>query len=213
MAKGWDSVRLDEIEPIAVVGRHASLAAGSANARHRSVRDQRVRGARCGRRRRRGAHRALPRARRGVRRAGRPSNLHARRRDCPRSRRDSRFHPRRGREAARPCRGAGTSVLAIGGPRDAVYEPSAWEDFFACRAPSHRRRLRRLPRRARIRSRRRPDHPGTLYHLACAEALAGRPDDAVAHLRRALELRPELAEHASADEDFVSLRERPDWPV
>ena len=30
----------------------------------------------------------------------------------------------------------GTTVLAIGGPREAVYEPSAWEDFFA--AERHR---------------------------------------------------------------------------
>ena len=49
---------------------------------------------------------------------------------------------------------------------------------------------------------RRPDHPGTLYNLACAEALAGRPDDAVAHLRRALELKPEWSGEAAKDEDF-----------
>lgn len=107
----------------------------------------------------------------------------------------------------------GTSVLAIGGPRGAAYEPSAWEDFFA--AEPHRTAgdydayLEELTAALE----RRPDHPGALYHVACAEALAGRHDDAVGHLRRALELRPELAEHALVDEDFVSLRERPDWPL
>jgi tetratricopeptide (TPR) repeat protein len=107
----------------------------------------------------------------------------------------------------------GTSVLAIGGPRGAAYEPSAWEDFFA--AERHRTAgdydayLEELTAALE----RRPDHPGALYHVACAEALAGRHDDAVGHLRRALELRPELAEHALVDEDFVSLRERPDWPL
>jgi len=107
----------------------------------------------------------------------------------------------------------GTSVLAIGGPRDAAYEPSAWEDFFA--AERHRTAgdfdayLEELTRALE----RRPDHPGALYHAACAEALAGRPDDAIEHLRRALQLRPELAEHARVDEDFAELRDRPDWPL
>jgi mannose-6-phosphate isomerase-like protein (cupin superfamily) len=107
----------------------------------------------------------------------------------------------------------GTSVLAIGGPRGVAYEPSAWEDYFAAErhrtAGDHDAYLGELEAALE----RRPDHPGALYHVACAEALAGWDDDAVEHLRRALELRPELAEHALVDEDFASLRERPDWPL
>jgi hypothetical protein len=107
----------------------------------------------------------------------------------------------------------GTSVLAIGGPRDSVYAPSAWEDYFA--AERHRTAGNFDAYLAELEAAldRRPDHPGALYHVACAEALAGRPDDSVGHLRRALELRPELAEHARTDADFASLRERPDWPL
>jgi len=107
----------------------------------------------------------------------------------------------------------GTSVLAIGGPRGAAYEPSPWEDYFA--AERHRTAGDYGAYVAELEDalRRRPDHPATLYNLACAEALAGRDDDAVEHLRRALELRPELAEHVRSDEDFVSLRERSDWPL
>ena len=59
----------------------------------------------------------------------------------------------------------------------------------------------------------RPDHPATLYNLACAEALAGRADDALAHLRRALELKPEWAEMARKDDDFASVRDAPGWPA
>ena len=107
----------------------------------------------------------------------------------------------------------GTSVLAIGGPRGAAYEPSAWEDYFAAErhrtAGNYDAYLEELTAALE----RRPDHPGALYHVACAEALAGRDADAVEHLRRALELRPELAEHALVDDDFVALRERPDWPL
>jgi tetratricopeptide (TPR) repeat protein len=106
-----------------------------------------------------------------------------------------------------------TAVLAIGGPREAVYEPSPWEDFFAAEkhraAGDYEAYLAELQDAAA----RRPDHPATLYNLACAEALAGRDDDAVAHLSRAFELRPELADMAGDDADLATLRERPDWPV
>ena len=105
-----------------------------------------------------------------------------------------------------------TAVLAIGGPRDAVYEPSAWEDYFA--AERHRAAgdydayLVELEEAAA----RRPDDPATLYNLACAEALLGRAEDALGHLRLALELKPQWTEMAAKDDDFASLRDRPGWP-
>src|SRR5262249_47010263 len=108
---------------------------------------------------------------------------------------------------------AGTQVLAIGGPRNEAYEPSPWEDFFA--AEPHRAAGNydpSVPERADAPARR-PDPPATLYNLACGEALAGKPDEALAHLARALELKPEWAEMAAKDDDFASLRERPNWPA
>jgi tetratricopeptide (TPR) repeat protein len=105
----------------------------------------------------------------------------------------------------------GTSVLAVGGPRNAAYEPSPWEDYFA--AERHRTAGDYEAYVAELEDalRRRPDHPATLYNLACAEALAGRANDAVAHVRRAAELDPAYGEYAAKDEDFAGLRERPDW--
>ena len=44
-----------------------------------------------------------------------------------------------------------------------------------------------------------------LYDLACYEALAGRRDDALAHLRRSLELEPSYREMAAGDGDFAAL--------
>ena len=72
-------------------GRHPPVATGSSNPRHRRVRDQLVRRPQGGRRRRRGAHGALARARGGVRRAERPCDVHARRtrRSMPRQGRSS----------------------------------------------------------------------------------------------------------------------------
>jgi hypothetical protein len=107
---------------------------------------------------------------------------------------------------------AGTSVLAIGGPRDAVYEPSAWEDYFAAERHRTAGDYESYVGELEDALARRPDHPATLYNLACAEALAGRPDDAIVHLTRAFELKPEWREMLESDEDFASLRERPDWP-
>ena len=108
---------------------------------------------------------------------------------------------------------ANTPVLAVGGPRGAAYEPSPWEDYFAAErhrvAGDYDAYVAELEEAAA----KRPDHPATLYNLACAEALAGRPEEALTHLRRALELKPEWAEMASKDDDFASLHGVPGSPV
>jgi uncharacterized Ntn-hydrolase superfamily protein len=54
--------------------------------------------------------------------------------------------------------------------------------------------------------RRFPDDATLLYELACHESLAGRPDEALGHLRRSLELDPGYREAAAADDDFADLR-------
>jgi len=103
----------------------------------------------------------------------------------------------------------GTAVLAVGGPRGAVYEPPPWE------AERHRAagNFDAYADELAAAVEQRPDHPGLLYVLAGAEALAGRHDAAVADLGRAIELRPALAEAARRNEDLASIRDRPDWPV
>lgn len=107
----------------------------------------------------------------------------------------------------------GTTVLAVGGPRAGAYEPSPWEDFFA--AERHRAAGDYDAYAAELADalERRPDHPSTLYNLACAESLAGRPDAALEHLRRALELKPDFADHARNDEDLAALRSLSGWPL
>jgi hypothetical protein len=45
-----------------------------------------------------------------------------------------------------------------------------------------------------------------LYNLACCEALAGRKEDAIGHLRVAFEQRPSLRDLASEDTDLDPLR-------
>lgn len=53
----------------------------------------------------------------------------------------------------------------------------------------------------------RGEEPMLLYNLACYESLAGRRDDALAHLRRALELDASYRTMAAQDPDFDPMRE------
>ena len=48
-----------------------------------------------------------------------------------------------------------------------------------------------------------------LYNLACCEALTGRKEDAIAHLRVAFEGRPSLRDLATQDTDLDPLRDEP----
>jgi hypothetical protein len=45
------------------------------------------------------------------------------------------------------------------------------------------------------------------YGLGCAQARSGRPDDALATIRQAISLNPELRASAGRDPDLAALRE------
>lgn len=95
----------------------------------------------------------------------------------------------------------GTTVLAIGGWPDRPFEPSPWEWWFEAYAQEPERGLQIM----RDGLEQLGERPPLLYHLACLEARAGRRDDATAHLRRAIELDPKLAERAHDDEDLTGI--------
>jgi tetratricopeptide (TPR) repeat protein len=107
----------------------------------------------------------------------------------------------------------GTQILAIGGPRGEAFEPSPWENVFAAEPERAAGNYDAYADALGEALAKRPQHPATLYNLACAEALAGRTEEALAHLARAIELRPNLAELARTDEDLASVRDRPGWPL
>ncbi len=54
-----------------------------------------------------------------------------------------------------------------------------------------------------------PEYPAPLYNLACCESLAGRPADAVKHLRMAIDRKEQLRSMAAEDSDFDPIREEP----
>jgi mannose-6-phosphate isomerase-like protein (cupin superfamily) len=118
-------------------------------------------------------------------------------------------------EVKRHARAAedGTTVLAVGGPRDAAYEPSPWEWAFAAERHRASGDYDAMVDEIAAGLERYPDNPSLLYDLGCAEALAGRLDDALGHVERALEQKPEWAEHASKDTDLEQVRKLPGWPL
>ena len=55
------------------------------------------------------------------------------------------------------------------------------------------------------------EYPNLVYNLACVESLAGRKDDALEHLRRAIELWDGARTLAQGDSDFDSIRDEPEF--
>jgi tetratricopeptide (TPR) repeat protein len=107
----------------------------------------------------------------------------------------------------------GTTVLAIGARAGAPFEISPWERSAEAlrfwKTGEWERAIEVLAGELRDR----PDSAGTLYNLACAEARAGRAEDALFHLRRALELDERFRETAVGDPDFESIRSDPRFPA
>jgi AraC-like ligand binding domain len=103
---------------------------------------------------------------------------------------------------------AGTTVLSFGGPP--TFEPSAWEWAFRGAAliadPATRGQAREILEDGLSRF---PDAGNVRYNSACLEALDGNRDLALEHLSRAIADRPEVAEWAREDDDFVALRDDP----
>ncbi len=54
-----------------------------------------------------------------------------------------------------------------------------------------------------------PPYAALYYNVACCESLAGRKDDALAHLRRAIELSDRTRDLARGDSDFDPIRNEP----
>ena len=103
----------------------------------------------------------------------------------------------------------GTSVLAIGAPRGAAYSAPGWEHSAVAAAEYRRGDFAAAVTLLRKADSEHPDVVGVVYNLACCEALSGRCEEALEHLRRAVELEPRMAAHARSDADLDSIRDDP----
>jgi tetratricopeptide (TPR) repeat protein len=104
----------------------------------------------------------------------------------------------------------GTIVLAVGGRVGEPFRGGNWDTFAV--ANGYRLAGREDEGRAVLHKEleRRPDAWALAYNTACFEALAGNPDAAFEHLRRALELNPEeVRPYLAEDTDLDPLRDDP----
>ena len=97
----------------------------------------------------------------------------------------------------------GTAVLAVGSTVGKAYAAGGWEVWAPYETAYRAGEYADVIARARETLEASPD-ASPLYNLACCEALAGMPDDAVGHLRTAFERRPDLRDLAK--EDRISIR-------
>jgi quercetin dioxygenase-like cupin family protein len=104
----------------------------------------------------------------------------------------------------------GTIVLAVGAKPGEAFSPSPWEDFhvaFALLRRGDEREARAMLEEALSRD---PDAWQGSYNMACFEAVAGRPDEALEWLRKAKDQGGEdVRRYADEDPDFDGLREDP----
>jgi mannose-6-phosphate isomerase-like protein (cupin superfamily) len=104
----------------------------------------------------------------------------------------------------------GTTVLAIGSTVGEPYEVRGWEVWAEFQSAYEAGDYDAVIDRARE-TLEAGGYPLPLYNLACCEALTGRKDDAVGHLRIAFEGRPNLRDFAKEDSDLDALRDKPEF--
>ena len=103
----------------------------------------------------------------------------------------------------------GTTIVAVGGVPGKAYEVSGWEVWAPFRALYEAGDYAAVVDRARALVESEPRYAVPLYNLACCESLAGRTDDALEHLRQAIELQDGMRSYAKEDSDLDPIREEP----
>jgi tetratricopeptide (TPR) repeat protein len=103
----------------------------------------------------------------------------------------------------------GTTIFAIGGVPGKPYEATGWELFAPVTPLYEAGKYDEASDRGRELLANNPPFPALFYNVACCESLAGRTDDAIEHLRRALSGSESLRELARTDSDFDPIRDEP----
>jgi tetratricopeptide (TPR) repeat protein len=103
----------------------------------------------------------------------------------------------------------GTTVLAIGGKPGEAFLPLPEEFSTAFDAYSAKDYERSITLYEELLESGFRNKAGIIYNIACSEALLGRADDAIEHLREAIALDPSAAELAREDSDLDPIRDDP----
>ncbi|MBA2568467.1 MAG: hypothetical protein H0V11_03880 [Actinobacteria bacterium] len=116
---------------------------------------------------------------------------------------------KRGAHATEP----GTTIVALGAKPGVPHEISKWEAIFV--AFGHLKNGDETAGRKELEAAL-AEHPTEwqgFFNAACFESLTGNRDQALAHLRQAIELDPKAKEWAAKDKDFDWLRDDPEFPA
>jgi tetratricopeptide (TPR) repeat protein len=105
------------------------------------------------------------------------------------------------------AREVGTTIVTIGAKPGDAFEVMSWETTAEMWPLYESGDYEGAAAILRESLQAKPD-PGVYYNLACMEALLGHPDEAVEHLRRAID-EPRFRELAASDSDLESIRDDP----
>ncbi len=104
----------------------------------------------------------------------------------------------------------GTTLVAVGATPGKAYAPVGWELWAPLNELYRNGEYAAAAVRGRELVEANPQYPLPFYNLACCEALAGRKEDAVEHLRRAIELSEQFRDYAKGDSDLDAIRGEPE---
>jgi tetratricopeptide (TPR) repeat protein len=103
----------------------------------------------------------------------------------------------------------GTTIVALGGVPGKAYEPHGGELWLPLHPLYEAGRYAEAADQGRELIEAHPEYAGPLYNLACCESLAGRTDDAIEHLRLAINRNEPFRSLAAKDSDFDPIRDEP----
>ncbi|HET8980288.1 MAG TPA: hypothetical protein VFN87_19205 [Solirubrobacteraceae bacterium] len=102
-----------------------------------------------------------------------------------------------------------TTIITVGGVPGKPYEPGGWELFAPLRPLYEAGDYAEAADRGRELLAAAPPYADLFYNVACCESLAGQKDEAIAHLRRAIELSDRTRPHLDVDSDLDPIRHDP----
>ena len=103
----------------------------------------------------------------------------------------------------------GTTIVALGGVPGKAYEPKGGELWMPLNHLYESGKYAEAADQGRELIEAHPEFAGPLYNLACCESLAGRKDDAIKHLRLAIDRNEPFRSLAAEDSDFDAIRDEP----
>ena len=103
----------------------------------------------------------------------------------------------------------GTTIIAIGGTPGQAYEVSGWEIWGPLHLLYQAGNYAEAADRGLELVEAHPEYSALLYNVACCESLAGRTEDAIEHLRLAIERSEQGRSLAARDSDFDPIRDEP----